>query len=194
MHSARETSLASCLAARDNKLTVLVPVIEYTGTAAAPRSYVCVRIRHTSECVYKCEREEREGSVSLGAVQQRDDSLTSSICLCVFCQTPEMLFEGAALTLFPALRGKLSPWARGARQFWCSGTLQWWLRRAFIPRTHDSLLQTKHRQISDAPRMSQKKKAEFVHMRGLGVAALMRKTHSEVLMSLCLFLYVEWGQ
>ena len=61
-HWARETSLASCLAARDNRLPVLVPV---EGERRLCSTCVCI---YTTD--YMCECEEREGPVSLGAVQQ----------------------------------------------------------------------------------------------------------------------------
>lgn len=189
MHSGRETSLASCLAARDNKLTMLVPIVENTGFAAAPRSYVCVcvRLRHTSECVYTCEREEREGSVSLGAVQQRNDSHFFRLPLRVLpntrnviwrcCSDPFSCSEGQTLSV----------------SWWCSTVLVQW----HTPMVTEKSLYSKDTRLPApnkappnywCPADVTEKRAEFVHMRGLGVAALMRKTHSEV-MSLYGYIY-----
>lgn len=60
-HLARETSLASCLAARDNRLPV---PLEGESRPCCCSERVCV-------CV--CECEERGGTMSPGAVQQWDD-------------------------------------------------------------------------------------------------------------------------
>lgn len=151
-HWARETSLASCWAARDNRLPVLVSV-----KGKGRLFCMCVYIPRTP-CVWACLHvrmwEERRACVSGGCAALRWlFSLTSSASPC-FAKHQKCYLK-VLLWPFPAPRGKL--FTRGALQFW----VQW-----HTPTVTEESLNAKDtrltglnkaHQISDPLRMSQKK-------------------------------------
>ena len=100
-------------------------------------------------CATVCECEERGRTV-----EQRGDS--SSLCLSVFCQTPEMLFEGAALTLSSSGGGELFTFARGLQSTVLVAAAHSHWGEPYSKDKWLTALNNAYR-ISDCPWMSQKK-------------------------------------
>ena len=190
MHSAGETSLASCLAARDNKLTVLVPVVEKHRLCCCPYVY---GIR-PSVCTSANAR--REKGLCLGGLCSRAMTLpplpSASPCFAKHqkCYLKVLLWPFFTLRGGNSLREPMALDSFGAVAH-SNGD---WGEPLFQGHTTPCSKQSTAKLVM--PRgFHRKKKAEFVHTRGLGVAALMREnTQWGYNESLCLFLYVEWGQ
>lgn len=141
-HWAEETSLASCLAARDNRPPVLVPV-KMRRTQAMLLPCVCLCMHMLS--LRTCANAKREKGLCLWgqcSSEMTDLSYSFPLPLCVLlniryviwrcCFDPFLLRGGNSLREPVALYS-----------FGCRGTHQRRLSRGCIPRTHNSLLSTK---------------------------------------------------
>lgn len=108
-HQALETSLAGCLAARDNRLPVKG---ERRLCPSVSLQYVYIHVCATGSM---CEYEERGGTKSLGAVQHWDD--------CFFSLLSSEYYLKVLVWPFPVLRGETLMRACDALQFW----VQWYI-------------------------------------------------------------------
>lgn len=150
-----------------------------------------------------CECEEREGTVSLGAVHQWDDcslSLLPSASPC-FAKHQKCYLK-VLLWPFPAPRGKLFTWACGTLQFWVQWHTLTVTKKSLYSKDTRLTALNKARQISDPLRMSQEKLSLIIR-EVQREAALTRpvipwraggKSQCCYNDFLYLFLYVRWGQ
>lgn len=140
-HWAGETSLASCLAARDNRLPV--PVEGEHRLCCRCCVYMCIPVHvcaTDSMSLSACANVRSEEGLCLWELFSSEVPVLSHFFLPpvrVLLNTRNVIWRCCSDPLL--LRGgKAFTQARGAPRFWCSGTLQHQVRRACIPRTHDS--------------------------------------------------------
>lgn len=197
-HWATETSLASCLAARDNRLPVLVPVPVDGECRLCCCPCMCM-------CVCACVNVRREQGVCLWVLWAVKwlNSLTSSFCLSVFCIRNVIWRCCSDPFLHRGGNSLHKPVALYSSGYTVAPTVteQSLYSQPVIPRTHDSLLQTKRTKSAILTDVTDRK-GSFYHERFRKKQLLHKacntfernKTQHRYHDFLCLFLYMRWGQ